>query len=163
MRECLDIRIPGHPKMMKLVRSTVGQACEMVGFNARDSHAVVLAVDEGCTNIIRHCYRDCSEDYIVIRIRLHKNRIEILLRDFGEQIDVDKLRNCVESRRRELEEQGPVRPGGLGVMLIHSIMDRVQYKSNCKFGTVLKLVKYVSPKGGKKSCKSPQKKGTKAR
>jgi anti-sigma regulatory factor (Ser/Thr protein kinase) len=151
MRECLDIRIPGHPKMMKLVRGAVGQACEMVGFSARDSHAVVLAVDEGCTNIIRHCYRDCKEDYIVIRIRLYSNRIEVLLRDFGEEIDVDKLRECVESRRRELEEQGPVRPGGLGVMLIHSIMDRVQYKSSQKYGTVLKLVKYVSPRrGGKK-------------
>ncbi len=147
MRECLDIRIPGHPKMMKLVRSTVGQACEMVGFCARDSHAVVLAVDEGCTNIIRHCYRDCSEEDIVIRIRLFKNRIEILLRDFGEEIDLEKLRDCVEARRRELEKQGPVRPGGLGVILIDSIMDRVHYKSSQKFGTVLKMVKYVSPRG----------------
>ncbi len=152
MKECFDIRIPGHPKMMKLVRSAVGQACEMVGFNARDSHAVVLAVDEGCTNIIRHSYRDCNEEYIVIRIRLHNNRIEILLRDFGEEIDVDKLHDCVEARRRELEQQGPVRPGGLGVMLIHSIMDRVQYKSSRKYGTVLKLVKYVSPsRGGEKN------------
>ncbi len=157
MKECLDIRIPGHPKMMKLVRSTIGQACEMVGFNARDSHAIVLAVDEGCTNIIRHCYQDCCDEDIVIRIRLYKNRIEILLRDFGEEIDVEKLRDCVEARRRELEEQGPVRPGGLGVMLIHSIMDRVQYKSGRKYGTVLKLVKYVSPKGGKEIASHHQK------
>lgn len=153
MRECLDIRIPSHPKMMKLVRSTVSQACEMVGFCARDSHQIVLAVDEGCTNIIRHCYRGCSEDDIVIRIRLFNNRIEIMLRDFGEEIDVEKVRECIEARRRELKKQGPVRPGGLGVMLIDSIMDRVQYKSSQKFGTVLKMVKYVSPGKEGKSCK----------
>jgi len=150
MRECLDIRIPGHPKMMQLVRRTVGQACEMVGFSEREAHSIMLAVDEGCTNIIRHCYHGREEQDIVIRLRLFKNRIEIVLRDFGEAIDVHKLHECVERRRRELEERGPVRPGGLGVMLIHSIMDTVHYKSNKKSGTVLKLVKYVSPGGGKK-------------
>jgi anti-sigma regulatory factor (Ser/Thr protein kinase) len=151
MRECLDIRIPGHPKMMQLVRRTVGQACEMVGFSERETHSIMLAVDEGCTNIIRHCYHDGQrEEDIVIRLRLYKDRIEIVLRDFGEAIDVHKLQECVDKRRRELEERGPVRPGGLGVMLIHSIMDTVHYKSNLKSGTVLKLVKYVSPGGGRK-------------
>ncbi|MBW7997257.1 MAG: ATP-binding protein [Candidatus Glassbacteria bacterium] len=150
MKECLDIRIPGHPKMMQLVRRTIGQACEMVGFSEREANSIMLAVDEGCTNIIRHCYGGCLEGDIVIRIRMFKDRIEILIRDFGDEIDVEKLRECLEARQKELEEQGPVRPGGLGVMLIHSVMDRVQYKSSNRFGTVLKLVKHLSPKGGKK-------------
>lgn len=150
MSECFDIRIPGHPKMMQLVRRTIGQACEMVGFSERETSAVMLAVDEGCTNIIRHCYQGSEKEDIVIRIRMFKDRIEILLRDFGEEIDVGKLHECMEKRRKELEEQGPVRPGGLGVMLIHSTMDRVQYKSSPKFGTVLKLVKHVKSAGGKK-------------
>ena len=150
MNDTIDIRIQSNPKMMRLVRKTIDQASEMVGFSERDVHAVTLAVDEGCTNIIRHCYRGSKVGDIVIRIRMYEDRIEIALRDFGEAIDVGKLRDCVEKRRQELETAGPVRPGGLGVMLIHSVMDKVQYKSSPTAGTVLRLVKYLSVEREKK-------------
>jgi anti-sigma regulatory factor (Ser/Thr protein kinase) len=81
---------------------------------------------------------------------LYDDRIEIVLRDFGNGIDVEKLRKCVEKRKRELERSGPVRPGGLGVMLIHSIMDKVHYKTSQNSGTVLRLVKYLSDTREKK-------------
>lgn len=150
MKESFDIKVPSNPRMMQLVRKTIAQACEMVGFSESEIHAVTLAVDEGCTNIIRHCYQGSETGHIVIRVRLYDDKIEIILRDFGDEIDVEKLRKCVEKRNRELERTDPVRPGGLGVMLIHSIMDRVNYKTSQDSGTVLRLVKYLSDAREKK-------------
>jgi anti-sigma regulatory factor (Ser/Thr protein kinase) len=150
MKESFDIKIPSNPRMMQLVRKTIAQACEMVGFSEREVHGVTLAVDEGCTNIIRHSYQGSETSHIIIRVRLYDDRIEIVLRDFGNGIDVEKLRKCVEKRKRELERSGPVRPGGLGVMLIHSIMDKVHYKTSQNSGTVLRLVKYLSDTREKK-------------
>lgn len=151
MSETIDITIPSDPKVMRLVRKAVAQACEIVGFGERETHAVTLSVDEGCTNIIRHCYRGSKRGSIVIRLRLYPDRIEIFLRDFGDRIDLQRLRRCMEERRRELEDQdAPIRAGGLGVMLMHSMMDKVKYRTNPKSGTVLKLVKYLCVTGDKK-------------
>ena len=144
MKETIDIKIQSNPKMMRLVRKVIGQACEIVGFSERDSHSVTLAVDEGCTNIMRHCYCGSQTDQILIRIHMFDDKIEIMLKDFGHQIDVKKLRKCVEQRKREMEQSGPVKPGGLGVMLIHSIMDKVDYRTSTDSGTVLRLIKYLS-------------------
>jgi len=151
MRDAIDITIPSDPKMMRLVRKTVAQACEMVGFDSRVTHAITLAVDEGCTNIIRHCYGGSLAGSIVVRICLYGDRIEIFLRDFGDSIDLQRLQRCIEKRRREIESsKAPLRPGGLGVILIHSVMDKVKYRTSSKSGTVLKLVKYLSATGEKK-------------
>ena len=145
MKEYFDIRLPCNPKMMSLVRKTVAQACSMVGFADKQAGAIVLAVDESCTNIIRHCYSGTpGEGQIVIRVRLFDDRIEIILRDFGEGVDVEKLRLVVEKRKKQLEAaDGSLEPGGLGVMLVHEIMDKVQYKSSQESGTVLRLVKFL--------------------
>lgn len=143
MEQCIEIRIPGEPKMMRLVRKNVALACEMIGFSERDTNAVTLAVDEGCTNIIRHCYGEKNQGAIVVRLHLHKDKIVISLKDFGEGIDLKKLENCRKKSVRSLKNR-TLKPGGLGVMLIHSVMDKVEYKTNPKSGTVLRLTKYLS-------------------
>ena len=150
MKEYLEIRIPAKPKMMSLVRKTIAHACELVGFSSRDVCAVTLAVDEGCTNIIRHSYGECSDGQIIIRIRMFPDKIVILLRDFGSGIDLKKLQEKLRKRKLEIEKEKPMKPGGLGVMLIHSTMDKVQYKTSRKSGTVLRLVKYLSSDKGEK-------------
>ncbi|MFC1613935.1 ATP-binding protein [Gemmatimonadota bacterium] len=144
MEKCIELKIPGDPKMMRLVRKNVALACEMVGFPERDSNAVTLAVDEGCTNIIRHCYGDKNKGEIIVRLHLYKDRIVILLKDFGEGIDLKKLEDCRKKSVRSLKNRSALKPGGLGVMLIHSVMDKVQYKTSPKSGTVLRLTKYLS-------------------
>ena len=98
MKEYFEIKIPSNPKMMRLVRRMISQACEMVGFSPRDINAITLAVDEGCTNIIRHSYCDSAEGEILIRVRLFPDKIIIVLRDFGDEIDLDRLRECVKKR-----------------------------------------------------------------
>ncbi|MBN2288130.1 MAG: ATP-binding protein [Candidatus Glassbacteria bacterium] len=144
MEECLEIKIPGKPKMMRLVRRNVSMACEMVGFKERETNAITLAVDEGCTNIIRHCYGEKNEGLIVVRIHMFPDKIVVSLKDFGGKVDLRKLERCRKKKQRSLERAGPVKPGGLGVMLIHNVMDRVQYKTSSKSGTVLRLTKYLS-------------------
>ena len=145
MEEYFELKIPSDPKMMRLVRRNVSLACEMVGFGQREVNAITLAVDEGCTNIIRHCYGKDTRGVIIIRLRLYRDKIVILLKDFGSRVDLDEIEKCRKRRQRDLEHSGPVRPGGLGVLLIHSVMDKVQYKTNRKSGTVLRLTKYLSP------------------
>ena len=147
MVDYIELKVPSNPKMMRLVRRNVTAASELVGFSDKDVKAITLAVDEGCTNIIRHCYNCKRDGIIIVRIRMYKNRIEVVLKDFGEEVNLRKLEDCRKEVLAKLEDPESVSPGGLGVMLIHSVMDRVQYKTSKEFGTVLRLIKYLDKPG----------------
>jgi anti-sigma regulatory factor (Ser/Thr protein kinase) len=91
-----------------------------------------LAVDEACTNIIRHAYDGDHDQRIEVQIRMHPNRIEVKLRDYGRKPDPAKI------KPRELHD---IRPGGLGVHFIRTIMDEVVYDHSHEVGTELRMTK----------------------
>ena len=105
-----------------------------------DAQKVVLAVQEGCANVIRHCYKDQTDKRIDLVISFGKDRIEIRIDDYGKWVDPAKIKS------RELDD---VKPGGLGVHLMNSVMDQVAYKKNEWGGTSLIMIKRVgTPDGG---------------
>lgn len=146
MNEYLDLRVPSNPKLMRLVRRTVAAACEVMGFDPREINSITLAVDESCTNIIRHCRGGAYKGDILVRLRMHTDRLVILIKDFGGAIDLTRLEECLEKRRLEISSGARtegVQPGGLGVMLIHSVMDQVRYRTSPRSGTVIRMIKYL--------------------
>ncbi|RMI01655.1 MAG: ATP-binding protein, partial [Calditrichaeota bacterium] len=80
----------------------------------------------------RHAYGGPGNQPIIIQIHIREDRLEIVLRDFGIKADPEKIRS------RSLDD---VRPGGLGVHLIHSAMDTVEYDTTVEEGNRLILMK----------------------
>jgi len=133
MSETVEIKISAQPKLLKIVRLSVQHICEISGFSAEDSNNITLAVDEACSNIIKHAYDGPTAKPIHITCHIFKNRVEFYLRDLG------KKANIKEIKSRQLDD---VRPGGLGVHLIRSVMDEVVYDNSFEVGNQLKLVKF---------------------
>ena len=133
MPETIEIKIPAEPKHLKIVRLAIQHICEMIGFSAEESNNLTLAVDEACSNIIRHAYDGPTLQPIHITCKIFRNRVEFLLRDFGKKANLDDIKS------RQLDD---VRPGGLGVHLIKSVMDKVVYDNSFEIGNQLQLVKY---------------------
>ena len=52
----LTLKFQSDPKMLCVVRGALGQLTEMLGLSPEACRAVVLAVDEALTNVIRHAY-----------------------------------------------------------------------------------------------------------
>jgi anti-sigma regulatory factor (Ser/Thr protein kinase) len=115
----------------------VGQAADLFGFSEEEKQDLMLAVNEGCANIIRHCYQMDTGQKIDATIRILTDRMEVVLRDYGEdQLDRDpEVRPC-----EELE------PGGLGLKIMRQFMDEVVYRPANEAGTLLTMVKYRSRK-----------------
>ncbi|MFQ5752390.1 MAG: ATP-binding protein, partial [bacterium] len=132
-----ELKLPSNPKLLKVVRCGVSHLCEVCGFSTEESNAVILAVDEAVSNIIKHAYNSESTEPIVINYRVFDDRLEVVLRDFGEKADPEKIKS------RELDD---IRPGGLGVHLIKSAMDEVHYDNSLKVGNELTLAKYLPGK-----------------
>lgn len=146
----LSLELRSDPQMLCVVRSALGQLTEKLGFAEPECRAIVLAVDEALTNIIRHAYKGDTKRPIVAsfrRIQVHRNgarreAFEIVLEDQGATVDRAKL--C----GRALED---VRPGGLGLHFIRESVDEVEFcRRNGR--NQLRLVKFLrTPEPGKGS------------
>ena len=128
----IEIRITSHPRFLIIVRAVVGQLCRMASCSDEEQRKVVLAVDEACANIIKHTYQGDQNQTIEILCKCNAGKMEIELRDCGPPIDA----GCLQPR--DLED---VRPGGLGLHFIRSIMDEVCYSYQEGCGNVLRMVK----------------------
>lgn len=127
--------VPSDPALMAAVRAVTDKISSAAGLTAEEGDKLVLAVDEACTNVIRHAYGNRREGRITITFTAGADRLEITIRDFGTGADPATFRG------RKFEE---VRPGGLGMHFIASAVDRIEYDRQPGGGMVLKMVKFIS-------------------
>ena len=138
----LKMELRSNPEMLCVVRNALGQLTQELGLPEPECRAVVLAVDEALTNIIRHAYQGKTGEPIEASFRriqtasygTSRAALEIVLEDRGVTVDHKKL--C----GRELED---VRPGGLGLHFIRECMDTVEFRR--RWGrNQLRLVKLLN-------------------
>ncbi len=120
--ETEDIRICSDPSELAAVRARVTTQAEAAGFGDTEVNEIALAVDEALANVIRHGYGGPCDQPIEIRLeRINGSEgdaIHITIRDFGRQVDPTQIAG------RALED---IKPGGLGVHIIRTVMDQVTY------------------------------------
>lgn len=141
----LKMELRSDPEMLCVVRNALSELTAKLGFSEPECRAVVLAVDEALTNIIRHAYLGDAERPIEASFRrIHVPRdgksgdaLEIVLEDRGVTANTKKM--C----GRALED---VRPGGLGLHFIRQSMDTVEF-SRRRGRNLLRLVKILHSQG----------------
>lgn len=130
----LDVCFPSDPRLLKTIRGVVGEMAMLSGFAQDEVQFIMLAVDEACANVIRHAYAGRTNGEVRLCCRASGDRVEFRLVDHG-------LPPPDRFEPRSLDE---VRPGGLGLHLIRSIMDEVRFES-VGDGNELYLAKCVRP------------------
>ncbi len=69
------------------VRDFVVEACAEAAFSEREASNTKLAVDEACTNIIKHAYDGAGQGEILVRIQIKPDDLQISLHDSGKRFD----------------------------------------------------------------------------
>lgn len=98
---------------------------------------VLLCVDELITNIIAHAYTDDEEHAVALECTVAPTLLTLELRDDGVEFDPTKQTRAVTEG--SLEERSV---GGLGIHLVKSLMDKVEYAREGDFN-VLKATKFI--------------------
>lgn len=129
------------------VREFVSDAARQFGFGEEDIANIVLAVDEACTNIIKHAYEYAPDKKISIAIVRNNGTFEVKIQDSGRSFNPDALK--APDLKRNLSHH---RRGGLGVYLMKKLMDKVEYNFEDEDRNEVSLTKYLSkkPASGKK-------------
>jgi anti-sigma regulatory factor (Ser/Thr protein kinase) len=137
----IALHISANPEYLRVVRLAVRQVGHVVGFDEKTCELITLAVEESLTNIIKHSYGGPCDEQLIVKFNKIENvcdgksALEIVIRDFGKQVDPEIIKG------RDLDN---IRPGGLGVHLIQSVMDEVKYDCADECGMVLRMIKYLS-------------------
>ena len=132
--QIIRISVESDPKYLGALRTIMSESTAVLGLDEDVTNKIVLAVTEACANIIRHCYGGSPGERMDVTLRFGPDFYEVRIDDYGKFVDPSEMKG------RELED---VKPGGLGLHFINSVMDKVEYRENRWGGTTLTMVKLI--------------------
>jgi serine/threonine-protein kinase RsbW len=114
--------VTGDTSELEKIRSFVTDKARTVGFSEQGAMKITLAVDEACSNLIRHSYNHDASRQFAIDLSFDDTNLTIEILDSGSAFDP---LNIAPPNLREYAEQH--RRGGFGVHIIRMTMDKVEY------------------------------------
>ena len=136
INQTMELSIPSHPRFLQVVRAMMSRVAAILNIPDAKTGSIVLAVDEACSNIIKHAYFNDPSGVIEFSITPGKTRLEIAITDYGKSCDMNLM------KPRELDD---IRPGGLGTYIIGQVMDEVEYHCGNNGKNQIKMVTRLMP------------------
>jgi serine/threonine-protein kinase RsbW len=85
---------------------------------------IILAVDEACTNIIRHAYKSYPDGDLIIKVKFSQSKFFVSIIDYGKSFEPETIPD--PDLQRYYRQR---KVGGLGMYLMKTLMDDVKYIS----------------------------------
>ena len=117
-----ELRVKSRTENLSEIRDFVSGNARAAGIPEATVENIMLAVDEACTNIIKHAYRLSPEGEIIIKINYDKEKFTVTIIDYGKSFEPDRV--PLPDLQKYYREH---RVGGLGMYLMKSLMDNVEY------------------------------------
>lgn len=141
--DVIELKIPGVPDYLGVARLTVSGVANRMGFSFEEIEDIKLAVGEACSNAVKHAYR-AAEGVIQLVCQVHPDRLVIVVSDQGKGLESEPVLDqlsplCAGIDIEEVEE------GGLGLYVIHALMDEVDIRTG--HGVSVTMTKYVRRDG----------------
>lgn len=134
-----QIKIESRTERLIEVRDFVSAAARQFGFPDEDVSKIALAVDEACTNIIKHAYHFNPRKDIVVSVSGGDGAFVVAIRDRGDVFNPNGIKS--PDMKEYLTHY---RRGGLGVYLMRSLMDKVEYDIHPGRLNEVRLTKFLA-------------------
>jgi serine/threonine-protein kinase RsbW len=120
----VTLRMESRLDHVELVACAVRALCATAGLPGRECARVELAVGEALNNVIRHAYHGEAGHPIEVRFAQESGQFTIEVADEGEPMPPGRpvVLDFDPADIAHLPE------GGMGLFLIHSVMDHVEYR-----------------------------------
>lgn len=141
MERTFQLHVPSSTENLAMIRDFVGSIGERAGMNPGDVGKLKVAVDEACANVIEHAYGSDDTREVTVKATLDSEQVQIEIVDTGRGFDPSTIEQI------NLEQLAASRKsGGLGMRLIRSVMDEVQYQIGPGQKNELRMVKRLKKK-----------------
>jgi serine/threonine-protein kinase RsbW len=127
----VELKIPSRAEWVGVARLAIAGIASRLQFSIEDIEDLKLAVAEACTNCIQHA---SGSESILISCRIKADKLIMTVEDSGRGAQASSLAP---------KRLGEPQVGGLGVFLIRSLMDDVEYELDPHSGTRLTMTKFI--------------------
>lgn len=126
---------------LEIIRNFVYENSTKFGFNSYKAEELVLAVDEACTNLIKHAYKYNDENTIIVELKSDSNNFIVNIIDYSPSFDPRNVSNPDLVKYRE-----ECKKGGLGIFIMKSLVDNIDYQvsGNGSITNILTLTKHLA-------------------
>lgn len=130
-----ELTVDGRLENLATIADFVIKAAQAAGLNEKATFEVQMAVDEACTNVIQHSYREEAKGEIALRCEPTDCDFLVTIRDHGRPFNPDALPqpNLTSSLAKRQE-------GMLGLYVMRQLMDEVRFRFDAE-GNELTIVK----------------------
>ena len=123
-KNIFEMNVKSSTENLAAIREFVEAKAKQSGIDKSIIDKIVLAVDEACTNIIKHAYNYDASTEFMIRVLISKDEFKVLLIDHGKSFDPNQIAD--PDMPTYLKQR---RVGGLGLHLMRHLMDTVEYRN----------------------------------
>ncbi len=131
-----EITIPAQMSYLTQIRDFIEHIGKKYRYHDKLINSFKLVVDEACTNIIRHGYRDIKNGEITIKAIIRRLSLTIVILDHGRVYDPRQANTPDLAKYVNIGKKG-----GLGILMMRKLMDDLQY-SVTERGNEFRLTKY---------------------
>jgi serine/threonine-protein kinase RsbW len=133
-----SITVPATLDSLALISEFITDATVQARLDDHAAWQVQLAVDEAATNIIQHGYDLADAGEIELNWHVDSDQLIVMLRDRGRSFNPDDV--PAPDISSPLEER---QAGGLGLYIMHRLMDSVRFDFDDQQGNLLTMTKQV--------------------
>ena len=131
-----EVVVEGVVASLGRIREFIEERCAEAGLPQDAAFAVTLAVDEVCSNVVRHGYRGMDPGPIRVTFEPQPGAARVTVTDHGRTFPPHAAPTpnlSTDWRDRRI--------GGLGWYLVKQMVDELEYRTDPSAGNVLTLVK----------------------
>jgi serine phosphatase RsbU (regulator of sigma subunit)/anti-sigma regulatory factor (Ser/Thr protein kinase) len=132
-----EMEVPAREQHLGEIRDFITDIAAQAGFSLHEVNNLKLALDEACSNVVRHAYKDMELGTINLKVYWRERELEIAIKDRGKGFDWKGTRAPDLNRYVDIGKKG-----GLGIWFIRRLMDKTDYTSTPQ-GNTLRLIKYI--------------------
>jgi serine/threonine-protein kinase RsbW len=126
------LTLPSELRLLPLARVFVEAVCQAARLEPAVTDAVVLAVHEAASNVIRHAHQGDANRFFQIHGYVRPDGVELHLIDEGAPFDVNAAPQL---------DPAELRVGGRGIFLMRALMDELICRPCGERGNTLRMVK----------------------
>lgn len=133
-----SVKLPAEMAYLEPLTSFVAGVCRLAGCDDEDASMVILAVEEGVSNVIHHAYAQDEKGHFEVSFEVSKAAITVDIHDMGMPFDTEVLNqdDDVSGKSRRVLDHG------LGIVLMKGVMDRVEFRNLGKAGKSVRMMRH---------------------